>query len=140
LATLNKLNWLQFAEFGSSGVFFYVQLPHQSSRALRGKHRWYHIWVRASSAETIFGRGGGGKTGLIEFEQRFCPRNKRSLKKGGVGFSGFGPLICPRNKQKKEKVFAGFGPRSCPRSKCSLKRKKVFADFRLRFFGSEYSS
>jgi len=39
----------------------------------------------------------------------------------------------------KKKVFAGFGPRSFLRSKCSLK-EMVFADFRLRLFGSEYRS
>jgi len=82
-------------------------------------------WFR-SDAETVFEQGRQNQErqidGIcIEFGPRFCPRNKRSLK-------------------KRKKVFSGFGPRSCLRSKCSLKKglcrlPTVFVWLRIQFSG-----
>jgi len=65
----------------------------------------------------------------------------------------FVPEISVFSKKKRKMVFTGSGPRFCPRNMRSLEKRsspdldrvlvpegKVFADFRLRLFGSEYSS
>jgi len=89
-----------------------------------------------SGAGTIFREGG--KTGnaklmgsLSNLDRVFVPEISVI---DGI-FIEFGPRFCPRNKRSLKKVLAGFVPLFCSRNKRSL--KEVFVDFRLLLFRSQ---